>query len=173
MGKVRKAFGVLIVLSIATAARAEIIDRIMAVVSGQPITLSDVNSALLFRFVDPPAPTPDRLAFALDRLIERNLVLAEVERFQPPEPAPVEISLRIQELEQRAGSIEAFEKALAVTGTSRDQLRRHIRDDLRITTYLNQRFGITRDAAERAAAIAAWMSELRRRAEVIVQYQPR
>jgi hypothetical protein len=100
-------------------------------------------------------------------------MLAEVDRFQPPEPAAVEISVRIQEIEQRAGSPEAFAKALAVTGMTREQLQRHIRDDLRITTYLNQRFGTTRDAAERAAAIAAWTAEIRRRADVIVQYQAR
>jgi hypothetical protein len=169
----RKAIAVLIVLGIAAVSRAEIIDRIMAVVGGQPIMLSDVNAMLLFRLVDAPAGTRDPLAHALDRLIERSLMLAEVDRFQPPEPAPVEISLRIQEIEQRAGSPDAFAKALAVTGMTREQLQRHIRDDLRITTYLNQRFGTNRDAAERAAAIAAWGAEIRRRADVIVQYQAR
>jgi hypothetical protein len=158
---------------LAAAPSAEVIDRIMAVVSGQPITLSDVNAALLFRLIDAAPGTGDPLAFALDRLIERDLVLAEVDRFQPPEPAPVEIALRIQELEQRAGSAGGFEKTLAVTGTSREELRRHIRDDLRIATYLNQRFGVNRDPAERAAAIAAWTAEIRRRAEITVQYRGR
>src|SRR5688572_22779415 len=97
----------LILLSVAALPRAEIIDRIMAVVGGQPVTLSDVHAALTFRLVQPPPGTADPLAYALDRLIERNLILAEVDRFQPPEPAPVEITLRIEELEQRAGSPEA------------------------------------------------------------------
>jgi hypothetical protein len=60
-----------------------------------------------------------------------------------------------------------------VTGLTREQLRRRIRDDLRITTYLNQRFGTNPDAPERTTAIAAWSAEIRRRADVIVQYQPR
>lgn len=169
----RKVFGVLMVLGMAAGARAEIIDRVMAVVGGQPITLSDVNAVLLFRFVEPPQGTRDPLAYGLERLIERNLMLGEVDRFQPPEPAPVEISLRIEELEQRAGSPAAFERALAVTGSSRDGLRRHVRDDLRIATYLNQRFGTSREGADRTTAIDAWLSELRRRADLIVQYQPR
>ena len=163
----------LMVFSVSGVARAELIDRIMAVVGGQPITLSDVNGALLFRFVEPPAGTREPLTYALDRLIERNLMVTEVDRFQPPEPAPVEIALRLEELEQRAGSTEAFERALTLTGTSRDQLRRYIRDDLRTATYLNQRFGTNRDPAERAAAITTWLTELRRRADVIVQYQGR
>jgi hypothetical protein len=169
----RKVVLFVLILTAATTARGEIVDRIMAVVGGQPVTLSDVHAALMFRFVQPPAGTPDPLAHALDRLIERNLVLAEVDRFQPPEPAPVEITLRIAELEQRAGSAEAFARALAVTGTTRDQLRRYIRDDLRIATYLNQRFGTNPDLAERINAIAAWALELRRRAEITVQYQPK
>jgi hypothetical protein len=155
----------------AGGASGEVIDRIMAVVGGQPVTLSDVNAALIFRLVEPPAGTRDPLAYAADRLIDRHLMLAEVDRFQPPEPAPVEITLRLEEIEQRTGSA-AFARALAVTGTTREQLRRHIRDDLRISTYLNQRFGTNPGLAERVAAIAAWVAELRRRAEISVQYHP-
>lgn len=169
----RKAIFLVLILVTSTGARAEIIDRIMAVVGGQPVTLSDVNAALMFGLAQPPAGTPDPLAYVLDRLIERNLMLAEVDRFQPPEPAPVEISLRIDELEQRAGSPDAFAKALAVTGATRDQLRRHVRDDLRMATYLNQRFGSNPDLADRITAIAAWTAELRRRTEITVQYQAR
>ena len=158
-----------IVLGCGIRTPAEVIDRIMAVVSRQPITLSDVNAALLFHLVEPPSGTRDPLVFALDRLIERNLMLAEVDRFQPPEPAPVEIDLRLQEMQQRAGSATAFAKALAVTGVTREQLRAHVRDDLRITTYLNQRFGAN-SGAERDDAVATWVAELRRRAEITVQY---
>ena len=167
----RQALVLLLILGVASTPRAEIIDRIMAVVGGQPITLSDVNAALMFNLAQPPAGTGDPLLYVLDRLIDRTLMLAEVDRFQPPEPAPVEIALRIEELEQRAGSPAAFAKALAVTGATREQLRRHIRDDLRMATYLNQRFGTNPDLAERVSAISAWTAELRRRAEVTVQYR--
>ena len=149
----------------------DIIDRIMAVVAGQPITLSDVTAARQFGLVEAPAGTPDQVAYTLDRLIERTLILAEVERFQPPEPDPVEMTIRLDELERRAGSAAAFEKALAVVGLTRDRIRRHFRDDLRITTYLNQRFGATTAEAERQAAIKTWILELRKRAEVTVLYR--
>ena len=146
----------------------ELIDRIMAVVSGQPITLSDAIAARQFGLVQVPAGTPDPIAYNLDRLIERTLILAEVERFQPPEPDPIEMTIRMDELERRLGSAAAFDKALAVVGMTRDQLRRYFRDDLRITTYLNQRFGATTAEAERQALIKAWTSELRKRADVTV-----
>jgi hypothetical protein len=146
-----------------------VIDRIMAVVDGQTITLSDVNAALEFGLIQPAAGTGDPLAFVLDRMIERTLMLAEVERFQPPEPDPIEITIRADAIEKRSGTA-AFDKTLSVTGTTREQLRQFIRDDLRITTYLNRRFG---DTAERQPAIAAWVSELRRRADITVQYKGR
>lgn len=155
----------------AVSLRGEIIDRILAVVGGQTVTLSDVRAALQFGLVTPSTASDDPLGSALDRLIDRTLMLGEVDRFQPPEPDPVEITIRVDDLERRAGSPAAFATSLAVTGTTREQLRRHIRDDLRMATYLNQRFGVNTAPAARAAAIAVWIAELRRRAEITVQYQ--
>jgi parvulin-like peptidyl-prolyl isomerase len=160
-----------LLLALTGAIGADVIDRIMAVVGGQPITLSDVNAALQFRLVEPPPGTRDPLAFAMDRLVDRTLMLAEVDRFQPPEPDPVEITIRLDQIERAAGSIEAFERSLQVTGSTRDRLRRFIRDDLRIQTYKNQRFGVAVSSADRDTAIAAWVAELRRRAEITVPYQ--
>lgn len=152
----------------ASVAHAEVIDRIMAVVGGRPIMLSDVTAARQFGLVQAPAGTADANAYTLDRLIDRTLILAEVERFQPPEPDPVEMTLRMGELERRLGSAAALEKALAVVGMTGDQLRRYFRDDLRIATYLNQRFGATTAETERQASIRTWTLELRKRADVTV-----
>jgi hypothetical protein len=157
----------LAVIACAGAAHADVIDRIMAVVSSRTITLSDVTAVLQLHLVEAPAETKDPAAYAVERLVDRTLILAEVERFQPPEPDPIEITIRVDALERAAGSAAAFDKLLAVTGMTRDQLRRHIRDDLRITTYLNQRFGGT-DTPERQASVQAWVSELRKRADVTV-----
>jgi len=142
----------------------------MAVVSSQPIVLTDVMAATEFRLVVVPPGTADPTGYVLDRLIRRQLILAEVERFQPPEPAPSEITVRIDAMEKRAGSPAAFDAALAVTGLTREQLRHYIRDDLRIETYLNERFP-DRPDVDRADAIDAWVAELRKRTEVILLYQ--
>ena len=158
----------LLLIVCVSAAHADVIDRLMAVVDGQLITLSDVTAALQFHLVEPPPGTADPVAYTVDRLVERTLVLAEVDRFQPPEPDPIEITIRIDEFERRAGSPAAFDKMLAMTGMTRDRLGRHIRDDLRITTYKHQRFGANTPPAEREAAIATWVAELRRRANVTV-----
>lgn len=126
----------------------EVIDRLMAVVMAQPILLSDVNAALLFRLVPLEPNVADPVAAVLDRLIERTLMLAEVDRYQPPEPAAQEIDARLTESQRRFGSSDALDKALAATGMTRDLLRQYIRDDLRIAIYLNQRFGSAAEPSE-------------------------
>jgi hypothetical protein len=148
-----------------------IIDRIMAVVGTDPIMLSDVTAATEFHQIDVPAGTADPTAYVLEQLIRRALILDEVDRFQPPMPDDVEITRRVDDLERRAGSPVAFQRALAVTGMTRDQLRRYIRDDLRIRTYLLQRFGADRSDADFKAAVDDWAADLRRRAQVTVLYQ--
>jgi hypothetical protein len=120
---------------------AEVIDRIMAVVLQQPILLSDVTAARSLQLVQVPPDSADPTAAVLDALIERALMLSEVERYQPPEPAASEIDARVADITRRVGSPEAVEKLMAATGMTLDRLRLYLRADLRLTTYLNQRFG--------------------------------
>jgi len=150
-----------------------VIDRIMAIVSSQPIMQSDVTAAQQFHLVDVPAGTADPTQYVLRQLIRRALILAEVDRLQPPTPDEIEITIRIDALERQAGSPAAFDRELAVTGLTRDQLRRYIRDDLRIRTYLLERIGADRPQAEFTAAVDAWVADLRRRTQVTVLYQPK
>jgi parvulin-like peptidyl-prolyl isomerase len=150
---------------------SDLIDRVMAVVNRQPVLLSDVNAAMLFRLVPRPEGG-DAVASTLDRLIERALILEEVERYQPPEPASEEIDKRVDAIRQRLGTADAFQKALASVGMTEAQLRSHIRDDLRSVTYINQRFGES-DPAARETLIAEWIGGLRRRADVTVLYLPK
>jgi hypothetical protein len=75
----------------------------------------------------------------------------------------------MEDVERQVGSDAAFERDLAATGQTREQLRRYVRDELRIATYLDQRFGYT-DPARRGQAIADWVQSLRKRSEVAVLY---
>jgi hypothetical protein len=166
--------GILLALALVSQQpSAAVIDRIMAVVGGQPIMLSDVTAATTFQLVDVPTGTADATQYVLGRLIRRTLVLTEVNRFQPPEPDEIEITIRIDNLERRAGSADALQRELDVTGMTRDQLRHYIRDDLRIRTYLLERFGANRPEAELNAAVDAWVLELRKRTQITVLYQSR
>jgi hypothetical protein len=149
-------------------AHAEIIDRIMAVVNGQALTLSDVNAASMLQLLTPETNRPDVTSAVLDHLIERTLIIGEVDRYQPPEPAPEEIGRRYDIVVQRVGGEANLQRIFADTGVSADQLRRWVRDDLRMETYFNQRFGTTDPS--RAKTVADWVSGLRRRADVTVLY---
>jgi len=150
-----------------------VIDRVMAVVASQPIMHSDVTAAEVFHLVDVPADEPDITAYVLRQLIRRALMLSEVERLQPPLPDEIEITIRVDAIERQLGSPAAFDRALAVTGMTRDRLRQYIRDDLRIRTYLLERFGADRPQAEFKAAVDAWIIDLRRRTQITVLYQAR
>jgi hypothetical protein len=120
-------------------AGAEIIDRVLAVVDGALITQTDVQGAIRLGLVTVPA-APDAVPAALAALIERRLILAEVDRYAPPEPADAEVEHALDAVRARVGAPE-LDAALLQTGSSLDQLRRYLRDDLRVESYLKQRFG--------------------------------
>ena len=150
-----------------SVARAEVIDRVLAVVGGQLITLSDVTAARDLRLV-PPETTPDPIRGTLSKLIDRELVLAEVERYAPPEPTAEAVDIEVRRVRARFESPEAFEAALKRSGIDEVHLRETLRQDLRIRAYLDQRFSALLD--RRDAALDEWIAGLRRRGEVVDLY---
>jgi hypothetical protein len=132
----------------ATSAQAPVvIDRIMAIVSGGLILRSDVEAALRLGLVTPPAEG-DRLQVALDRLIERRLMLLEADRYGPPEPTGAEIDAALADIDKRIASGDRLDAILRSSGFTLDQLRLWVRDDLRIRNYIQQRFGAALTAAD-------------------------
>jgi hypothetical protein len=172
-------------------ARADIIDRVLAVVNGVMLTQTDVYGALAFGLVDldagdgaeakgqgfdsrdPQSAGVDPIQAALDQLIDRELVLAEVNRYAPPEPPEAEIESRTAAIHARFPSPEAYQRALASTGYTEERVRAAARDALRIDAYLDQRFGASLQPADRQILVADWKAGLRRRADVTIQYQRR
>ena len=130
------------------AARGEVIDRILAVVNRELITLSDVAAAIRLGLVSAPQQGSDPTRAALDALIDRQLELGEANRYQPPEPAESQIQARMEAVRSRFNTPAAFAQALANSGLSEDQLMLRLREDLRIEAYLNQRFGVPRPPSD-------------------------
>ena len=64
----------------------------------------------------------------------------------------------------RAG--DRFSAVLLEVGLTEAQLRREVRDDLRIDAYLQQRFETTQPSEERAQMIRDWVAGLRRRGNI-------
>jgi hypothetical protein len=137
----------LALLFAAPTARADVIDRVLAIVNGHLITLSDVR-----RVVDLGLVTGGRSAgqsdAALSQLIDRRLVLEEVERYAPPEPNPATVASRVNEIQSRRDGPSGFDARLAALGADRSWLEQWVRDELRIHAYIEQRFSGAMEATD-------------------------
>jgi len=122
-------------------ASAEVIDRILAIVGGQVVTLSDASIALAVGTVD-AAGAADPIEAAMNGLIERRLVLVEVDRYALPEPAEAAVDAKLAELRATIAARVPAQETLARLGLDEDRLRQIARNDLRIAAYLDQRFGV-------------------------------
>jgi hypothetical protein len=150
----------------ADVARAETIDRVLAVVAGQLITLTDVTAAIDLGLQTGEGADPVRAV--LTKLIDRELVLAEVDRYAPPEPTAEMVDREVERVGQRFSSPADFAAALARSGIDEKNLRETLRQDLRMRAYLDQRFSTVPD--RRASLVEEWMNGLRRRGGVIDLY---
>lgn len=147
---------------------AEVIDRVLAVVNGDLITLSDVIGARELGLVE-PGTAADPVQAILSRLIDRALELDEVDRYQPPEPSAAAVEREAQLVRARFPSPAAFDTALTRAGMDLQRLRDTLRDNLRIRAYLDQRFLAAED--RRQSLIDDWLAGLRRRGEIADLYQ--
>lgn len=118
------------------ASAQQLLDRVVARVDGYAVTLSDVRAAVGLGIV--AAATEEA---GVDAVVERQLVLAEVARFAPPEPAPDAIDREVMRLRTNAGA--RLPALMAATGLDESRIREIARDNLRVEAYLNQRFGAT------------------------------
>ena len=134
-----------------TVAQPELLDRTLALVGGQPITLSDARAAVALGLID---DAKNSLADVTARLVDRELVLREVQRYAPPAPAESAVEARLADVRKRLA--DSLTRVLAVHGFSEARLRAWIRDDLRTQVYLAQRFASASlpSDAEVAAAYA-------------------
>jgi hypothetical protein len=147
---------------------SETIDRVLAVVAGRLIMLSDVTASLELGLVQAPAAGVDPVRAVLSKLIDRELMLAEVDRYAPPDPAAEALDREAAAVRGRFAASAAFEGALARSGLDAAHLRERLRQDLRIRAYEDQRF--TSTDPRRVSLIDDWVAGLRRRADVIDLY---
>ncbi len=103
--------------------------------------MSDVSAARDFGILPPPTAV-DPVRDMLSRLIDRALVLAEVDRYAPPEPSADAVDRAMETLRRRFSTAQAFQNALARNGLAEKHLRETLREGLRIQSYLDQRFTV-------------------------------
>lgn len=130
----------MVVLALAlagTGSAQTLLDRVAARVNGSVILLSDVRAAVTLGLIEAAPDSAD----AVEQMVQRTLLLDEVNRFPPPEPAAAAVDAEVERLRGHArGTLDAVEKA---TGVTPEQVRLMARDRLRIQAYLDQRFGLT------------------------------
>jgi hypothetical protein len=118
-------------------ANQELLDRTLALVGGQPITLSDARGALALGLIDAP---PGSIGDATAALIRRELILREVQRYAPGAPSESVVDARLEQVRKRFADAAAMHRVLEANGFTEARLRAWLRDDLRTESYLAQRF---------------------------------
>jgi peptidyl-prolyl cis-trans isomerase SurA len=116
---------------------AQIVDRVLAVVDGELVTLSDLRTARALGIVEAADD-----AAAVAQLVDRALMLAEVSRYAPPEPARDVVEGRLAALRDVVGAAR-FAEVLKQGGLDEESLRRRLRQDLLLDAYVTQRFTAT------------------------------
>jgi hypothetical protein len=120
------------------SAAAQVVDRLVAIVGEQAITLSDVRAARTLGLVARSDDSTDEALVA--KLVERELMRAEIERFGMPQPPADALEARVQGVRMRFATSTAWTAALDACGLSESRFRAWMADDWRIEQYLQQRF---------------------------------
>jgi hypothetical protein len=125
-------------LSLTPQVQATVLDRILAIVNGEVVTLSDVRAARQLKLIaGADALSDDKL---LDALIERRLTVNEVGRYTSAEPRAADIAARRSSWEASLPRGVTAAAALATVGMRDAALTAWFRDELRLAAYLDQRF---------------------------------
>ena len=118
----------------------EPLDRTLALVGGQPITLSDARAALALGLIDAAPGSTASMRDGVTRLIQRELILREVQRYAPAAPSDSAVDERLERIRGRFPDAASMHRVLEANGFTDARLRAWVRDDLRTESYLAQRF---------------------------------
>jgi hypothetical protein len=133
----------------------QVLDRVVARVGATAITQTDIEAAVAFGVIDPKAGDP------VKQMIDRRLMLAEVNRVPPPEPDFRAIQALMVNMKMVAGpDVNAVMKR---TGVDDNRLSELARETLRIQSYVLQRFPTSPRSEEQRAR---WLNDLRVRGDV-------
>jgi len=119
-------------------ARAELVDRIVAIIDREVVTLSEAEQASEIARARTGASAP--LVSVVERLIESRLVEREVERFTGEPVSPELVDGALREVRARFSSETAFLEMLARNGLSEEELRATLRRQIGVAEYLERRF---------------------------------
>lgn len=114
------------------AAAQQLVDRVVARVDGSVITLTDLQAAVGFGFIEPGTPDP------VQALIDRRLMTIDMNRRPPALPDEAAVDKEVARMRAIAGA--KLSELMAATGVDEGRLRGIARDTLMIRTYVESRF---------------------------------
>ena len=153
----RLTFSVAIVLVCASLSAQTVLDQVLVRFGGEIVTQLDVRQARMLKLVTVATDTDQAY---VDALVNRRLILAELRRMPPAEPAAEAVDLQRRQWERAVGAGGTLTEVLERAGMTEAGLRGWLRDDVRIQTYVDERFG------GRANEVASWLAALRQRAAI-------
>ncbi|MEM7481590.1 MAG: hypothetical protein AAF481_10490 [Acidobacteriota bacterium] len=121
----------------------ELVDRVVAVVSDEPILISEIEELISLGLAErQPGESEDSFRRrVLENLIDQRVRLQAVERFGF-EQAPVSlIEDRVQEIQNRFGNEEEFLQRMRRVNFTEAELRQLVARQLSVLTYVEERLG--------------------------------
>jgi hypothetical protein len=146
---VRRLIGVLIspalfltVIITPSVARAELVDRVVAAVNNDVITLSELEQTVGFNVALGGKNDEKLRAETLEGLINRQLLIQEAYRLKFVEVSDQDINAEIGKLKARLGSDEAFAGLLARLDMTAEQLGRMLGERLLVERFVEKKIGL-------------------------------
>lgn len=118
---------------------AQVIDRVLAVVSGTVILMSDARAAISLGLFD-AGKAADPVEAAMRWLIDRQLVLDEAGRGGRVDVDPAAVDRAADQVRQRFSAADEYRRALEVLGLDDAGVRRLVRESLMVRQYVDDRF---------------------------------
>lgn len=122
----------------AAPAQPQLVDQVVAIVNGEPITLSEAREVSALA---PASASPPTLREAVERLIAARLMEREARRYPTEPPSAEEAEATFRALRERFEDLDDYRATLLRLGIREDYLRRRIERELVVDRYLDRRFG--------------------------------
>ncbi len=119
--------------------RCEIVDRVVAVVNGEPITLSMVEDEMNSIWVE-PEEVPESRQAALQNLIDHKLMLQEAIRTGVTDISEESLSRELAKTISRFNSPDEISEALRRRGTTQEDLEEKLIEIIRVQEMINLKF---------------------------------
>lgn len=128
----------LLLCGVASAGAQRVVDRIVARIEGDVVTLSELRELRSFQeLVEGHSAAEAKL---VDLLLEQWIVNAEASTTRFPRLAPAEVQQALERLEKQFPSPEAYRARCAALELSPEAVRRHLEQQLFLVRYLDWKF---------------------------------